>query len=186
MIVIPVKTPFFAMLLAAAFAAAVSTTPLLAQEQKDVEAAKAKYLREVRASGEAARLDYVHTLLAMHNKLMKIVKSPQWTDAVDARFQAINEAMTLHPMPANSDAAKLSTLRLGKWRSPRHDYLYRKDGTWTMLPIESPETTHGKWKIKGNQSLEEGESYTIILLDDLDFIFAGKDGAVYYEWRIQK
>ena len=171
------------MLLAALLAAAA---PLQAQEQKDVEAAKAKYLSEVRVSGEAARLNYIHTLLEMHDKLMEIGKGPQWTDAVYARFRAIDDAMRLYPAPASSDSAKLSKLRLGKWRSPRHDYLYRKDGTWTMLPIESPETTHGTWKIKGNQSIEWGTPYTIILLDENDFIFTEKDGTAYYERRITK
>jgi len=54
--------------------------------------------------------------------------------------------------------------------SPRHDYLYRADGTWTMLPAD-PDTTHGTWRIDGNQYFDtaatdppQTSQYTIILI----------------------
>jgi hypothetical protein len=48
-------------------------------------------------------------------------------------------------------ADSFSSLLVGKWQSPRHDYLFRADGTWTMLPAEEDgvQSTHGR--IEGNQ-----------------------------------
>jgi len=55
------------------------------------------------------------------------------------------------PRPV-SDSKALSARLVGKWESPRHDYLYRADGTWTMLPVE-PDIAHGTWRIEGNQDI---------------------------------
>jgi hypothetical protein len=81
-------------------------------------------------------------------------------------------------------------LRVGKWESPRHDYLYRKDGTWSMLPLE-PGVTHGKWRIQGNESIESWAGdvakparYQIILLDKNYFVFMDAEKTVYVEWRL--
>jgi hypothetical protein len=76
-------------------------------------------------------------------------------------------------------------LRVGDWTSPRHGYVYRKDGTWAMTPVE-PGTTHGKWKIAGNRYFDgagaDMTKYTIILLTTKDFIFT--DGkVVFFEKR---
>jgi hypothetical protein len=51
--------------------------------------------------------------------------------------------------PAQSDEdIHLPHLLVGKWRSPRHDYLHAADGTWRMLP---PAATHGHWRIEDHQ-----------------------------------
>ena len=43
---------------------------------------------------------------------------------------------------------RLSQLMVGEWQSPRHTYLYRSDGTWTILPekIDSYQATNGRWR----------------------------------------
>ena len=85
-------------------------------------------------------------------------------------WQAIDAEIKEHPAPKDSDSKALSRLILGKWESPRHDYLYRADGTWTMLPAD-PDTTHGTWRIDGNQYFDtaatdppQTSQYTIILI----------------------
>jgi len=119
----------------------------------------------------------------MHDKLMPLAHSPQWTDSVDARFRAINNEMIQHPAPKNSDSKTLSKLRVGKWQSPRHDYIYRSDGTCRMAPESG--TTNGHWSIEGNQ-YNDGFTYTIILLDRHDFVFMDNEGTVFYEQRLSK
>jgi hypothetical protein len=47
-------------------------------------------------------------------------------------WQVIDAEIKQHPVPSDSDSKTLSNLLVGKWESPRHDYLYRADGTWTM------------------------------------------------------
>lgn len=77
---------------------------------------------------------------------------------------------------------------MGKWDSPRHEYAFKKDGTWVMLP-EEPRVTHGKWRIEGNQYFDtamvkppQTTQYTIILLTKKYFIFTDNEN-VFYETR---
>ncbi|MEO6847733.1 MAG: hypothetical protein ABI443_09240 [Chthoniobacterales bacterium] len=149
----------------------------------NVEASLGDKLPPSPGPGEASRVRYVNTLIAMHDELMPLAKTPKWTPSVEARFEAINSAIRKHPMPANSDSKVLSKLLVGTWRSPRHDYLDRSNGTWTMLPIEGKNTTHGTWSIKGNQFHDGNKSYPILMLSEHDFVFA--DGkTVFFEKRI--
>ena len=76
----------------------------------------------------------------------------------------------------------------GKWMSPRHEYLFRKDGTWTMDPSE-PGIAHGRWHIEGNQFYQMHDADgakdrpdTIILLDQKNFVTTDGD-SVFYEKR---
>ena len=91
-----------------------------------------------------------------------------------------------HPAPA--DTKGYTQLMVGKWSSPRHEYIYRADGTWSMLPEEEG-TTRGRWHIKGNRFFssadiepDDSRAYTILLLTKDNFIFT--DGkTVFYEER---
>jgi hypothetical protein len=92
--------------------------------------------------------------------------------------------------PAPNDGKALSMLLVGKWESPRHDHLYRADGTWTMLPVE-PDITHGTWRIEGNQYFDtaaieppQTSQYTIILISKRDFVFTDQE-IVFYETRLK-
>jgi hypothetical protein len=103
-------------------------------------------------------------------------------------WQAIDTEIKRHPAP--KDSKTFSSLRVGKWESPRHDYLYRDDGTWTMLPVEE-NTTHGSWRIEGNQYFAtaaikptETSQYTIILITKNNFVFADQTH-VFYETRLK-
>lgn len=91
-----------------------------------------------------------------------------------------------HPAPENTEG--YTKLMVGKWSSPRHEYIYRADGTWSMLPAEAG-TTRGRWHIKGNRFFssadidpDDSRAYTILLLTKDNFIFT--DGkTVFYEER---
>lgn len=91
--------------------------------------------------------------------------------------------------PAPEDTKGYTKLMVGKWSSPRHEYIYRADGTWSMLPEEEG-TTRGSWRIEGNRFFNQADcesgdtsAYTIILLTNDIFIFT--DGkTVFYEERI--
>jgi len=109
----------------------------------------------------------------------------------DDSWEPVDTELRKHPAPA--DPAKLSARLAGEWQSPRHDYLYRKDGTWTMLPAEQDgvQSTHGTWRIDGNQLIETvftdppmTSRHTIILISDKDFVFAHDDD-VFYETRLK-
>jgi hypothetical protein len=149
-----------------------------------LQASKRAY--EESSKSEAERIRYVtrlaekaQTLIAEH---MRTARHDR-----DQELEAIYSELKLHPAPKSINS---SMLRVGKWESPRHDYLYRKDGTWSMLPLE-PGVTHGKWRIQGNESIESWAGdvakparYQIILLDKNYFVFMDAEKTVYVEWRL--
>jgi len=71
-------------------------------------------------------------------------------------WQAIDAEIKLHPAPNDSDAKTLAGLIVGEWQSPRHDTLYRADGTWTLLPAEAG-ILHGTWHVEGNQYFDTAQ-----------------------------
>jgi hypothetical protein len=127
---------------------AVATWPLAARAERPVES------RYVRAFGqlkrdyaklphlsEAARSDYITRLVRLREAGIRL-RHFTWAE--------IDTEIMQHPAPGDSDAKALSSLFVGTWESPRHDYLYRADHTWTMLP-DDPGTTNGTWRIEGYQ-----------------------------------
>lgn len=128
---------------------------------------------------EAARSDYITRLVRMREEAAR-AKSDQW--------QAIDTEIKSHPAPENSDSKTLAGLIVGEWASPRHDYLYRADGTWTLVPVEEG-ILHGSWRVEGNQYFDtvateppQTRQYTIILVTKKDFVFTDQT-YVFYETR---
>ena len=128
---------------------------------------------------EADRSNYITRLVRLRE---------QATAGKTYDWQAIGDEIKQHPAPTDSDSKTLSSLLVGQWESPRHDYLYRADGTWTMLPVE-PDITHGTWRIEGNQYFDTAATdpplksqYTIILITKKDFVFTDQTN-VFYETR---
>jgi hypothetical protein len=165
---------------------AVTAWPFAARAQQSAGARYARALSEIKRyyakithPSEAARSDYITRLVRLREVAARL-KTHEW--------QAIDAEVKQHPAP--NDGKALSMLLVGKWESPRHDYLYRADGTWTMLPAD-PDITHGTWRIEGNQYFDtaatdppETSQYTIILITKRDFVFADQEG-VFYETRLK-
>jgi len=154
-------------------------SPLRASDPTELKEARAAYEKSATPT-EAQREQYIAQLAHLRDHLVKSNRVPD-AFAVDAEVMK-------HPAPSDPATAKtLAHLILGKWRSPRHDYLFRKDGTWTMLPVEEDgaANTNGEWQIKGNQFDDsDGSPYTILLLDADNFIYT--DGKyVFYEKRLK-
>jgi len=128
---------------------------------------------------EADRSSYITRLVRLREKAI---------DGKTYDWQAINDEIKQHPAPNDSDSKTLSGLLAGQWESPRHDYLYRADGTWTMLPIET-DIIHGDWRIEGNQYFSTAATepplktqYTVILISIKDFVFMDQTN-IFYETR---
>jgi hypothetical protein len=167
---------------------AVATWPFAARAQQPdrmryvgaLQKAKREYEKASHPS-EADRSDYITRLVRMREKAARL-NTGEW--------QAIDTEIKRHHAPNDSESKTLAGLRVGKWASPRHEYLYRVDGTWTMLPAEE-NTTHGRWRIEGNQYFDsaateppETSQYTIILITRKDFVFADQTN-VFYETRFK-
>jgi hypothetical protein len=162
--------------------------PLTAQAQQPAGARYLRTLEEIKRNyakiarpTEAARADYITRLIRLRQQAAR-----RKTDA----WQAIDAEIKRHPAPADADGKDLSKLLVGEWQSPRHEYLYRADGTWTMLPVD-PGTTHGAWRIEGNQYFNtaafeppDTRQYTIILISRRDFVFTDSE-IVFYETRLK-
>ena len=132
-------------------------------------------------TSEADRSNYITSLVRLREKIARL-STDDW--------QTIDTEIKRHPAPNNSDSKALSGLVVGKWTSPRHEYLYRADGTWTMLPADKYATT-GRWRIEGNQYFDTADTdppettqYTVILLTKRDFVFADQE-RVFYETRLK-
>jgi hypothetical protein len=164
---------------------ATAAWPLAARAQKSggtYVAALAKAKREfekIPKPSEAARIDYVTRLLLLREKAARAKKTDEW--------KAIDAEIFRHPAPA-SDEKGLADRLVGEWASPRHEYRYRPDGTWTMLP-EDDGTTHGKWRIEGNQYVTTNsldtvtDRFTVIMITKKYFVLADEE-AVFYETRL--
>lgn len=149
------------------------------QNAGGLEEAKRRF-DKISQPSEAARSDYVTRLVRIREEMAR-QKNDEW--------KAIDNEIREHPAPKDSDAKVLSRHLVGKWSSPRHDYLYRRDGSWTMLPADEG-TTHGTWRIEGNQFFTTASigppdpaQYTIILITKKDFVIADQSG-VFYETRL--
>jgi len=132
-------------------------------------------------SVETARIHYVTELTKTALDYLLLDRGPIW-EKYRAGWDALNAEILRHPAPQDSDSNALSKLRVGKWQSPRHTYIFSSQGAWRMAPEDG--TTSGHWHIVGNQYWDEGAQFTIILLTNDYFVFT--DGTkVFFEWRIK-
>ena len=157
-----------------------------AAEPKELADAHRKF-ESLQHPTEADRARYI-------TRLVRLRESFTRRDA-DKMF-AIDKEIVRHPMPVPSDPHELAKLIVGKWTSPRHQYLYRADGTWTMLPEfdQGYQATHGIWHVEGNQfsqgtSAADASHETIILLNSADFVWSTRVAPYYmrrgdvFPWR---
>ena len=155
---------------------------LLAEEPKELIKARTEYEHSA-PHAEAARSAYVLRLMKLREEFGHANNTEDWK-AVDAEIGR-------NPLPNDADSKALSQMLVGKWGSRTHDYLYKSDGSWTMIP-EGPGVAHGKWRIDGNQihswitfEPNKTRAMTLILLNDKNFVCADH-GSVFYETRLEK
>lgn len=149
-------------------------------EPQELAAAKRNFA-SLPNSTEADRQRYITELAKLRDALARRETSEDCFK-VDAEIRR-------HPAPENTEG--YTKLMIGKWSSPRHEYIYRADGTWSMLPEEEG-TTRGRWHIKGNRFFssadiepDDSRAYTILLLTKDNFIFTDGE-TVFYEERIRE
>jgi hypothetical protein len=155
----------------------------------ELKAIEARYDQRHFAHDDSLREKYLNELAKLHWYLV---------DHSLPGIDAVNAEINRHPVPPTADTKALTKARLGLWHSPRHDYLFRADGTWIMDPSDDdPSSTHGTWAIHGNQYFETTattpetrSAYVIILLDKNTFIFtepgSPDSSDAYYEQRPAK
>jgi len=157
---------------------------MCAEDPKELQTARNQYKHSSPPTAEPTRQYYISSLVELRDRFAEAKKTKDW--------QAVDAEIRRHPAPKDSNSRVLSTLLVGEWASPRHEYLYRADGTWTMLPemTDGLRSTRGSWHIKGNQFFAtvgtdstQALPCTIILLSDQHFIFTDGEN-VFCETRM--
>jgi hypothetical protein len=167
-------TSQIALIVAVALLMAAEST---SAEPKELETARKEFEKTARPT-EAARVDYLTRLIKLREKLVR-----------DGDWKAVEQEIMRHPVHANADARELSVLIEGPWASPRHEYVYQRDGTWSDIDPDSE--LKGKWRVEGNQffvthAQDPQESrYTILLLTPANFVYTDNE-YVFYLIRIRK
>jgi Tfp pilus assembly protein PilF len=138
-------------------------------------AAKAEY--EASSHDETARVRYVTKLAGMRDQVMRIYSETGDKPAASDQAAPIDEELRKHPMPRSVDSRKLKQLLIGEWDSPRHTYVFRADGTYGIMDTDQRE----KWRIDGNEYIDDVSRGPIILLDRNYFIYACGQGVTTYE-----
>jgi hypothetical protein len=87
--------------------------------------AKAAF-EHLKRPSEEERVHYIVHLIGLRQRYAKLADQ-QWRWDVDAEILS---------RPAPPATATYVRRIVGKWRSPRHDYLYRANSTFTTLPVE--------------------------------------------------
>jgi hypothetical protein len=144
--------------------------------------AKKKY--EQSDKSEAARQAYVNTLAAaLGREVADHMAGKSGDEARSKRIFAIDAELRLHPAPSNADSKAESALRVGKWQSPRHAYIFRADGAWRFAPEDG--STGGRWRIEHNRYFEDDRPYTILVSNREFFVYSDAQD-VFYEYRVGK
>jgi hypothetical protein len=78
----------------------------------------------------------------------------------DAELERLRQLNTTNTVTSLSDA-ELRQLMVGRWTTGRHDYDYKADGTWRMLPADIS-TTKGTWRVENHQLIEGTGARTIM------------------------
>ena len=99
-----------------------------------------------------------------------------------ARLKELNKSDTVAPQ---SDA-ELTKLMVGKWTTGRHEYLYKANGTWQMLPLDIS-TTHGTWRIVNHQLIENNGARTFLEASSRQLVLKNESGDYPFRYvRIER
>jgi hypothetical protein len=150
----------------------------MAREPKGMEAARKEYEQAKAKDPEGAREHYANALakvIAQYTEEFRNTGSREHGE----EMQTLLTELKQHPAPKDADSKKLSAFMPGEWHTTRHEFLYKKNGTFVMLP-EEKDAERGKWRIEGNQLVQtEGDAevrYTIVLLNADYLVYGDKDG----------
>ena len=120
--------------------------------------------------GVAAGLLFLHTPALAEDRL----------GASEQELERLKELNKTGAAVSQTDQ-ELRKLMVGKWTTGRHEYIYRSDGTWRMLPTDIS-TTHGKWRIENHQLIQETGARTFIEVTPKQLVLRNNDGPYPYRY----
>ena len=105
--------------------------------------------------------------------------------ASEAEMERLKQLNATNKVTSLSDA-ELRQLMVGRWTTGRHDYEYKADGTWRMLPADIS-TTKGTWRIEKHQLIEGTSARTIMEASQKQIVLKNEQGAYPFRYvRIEK
>jgi hypothetical protein len=158
-----------------------------AEDPKELIALKKDFETSPAKNTEAAREQYIVSLIHLWEKYKEIYESTG-KKAGGSEMWVVDLEIANHPAPKNYNPSP--SILLGDWEGSRHGTRYFDDNKWIMLPADEC-TTHGRWKISKNEYFKNysdwGDKYdsgsTIYLLNHDFFVFGDQKG-VYIEKRV--
>ena len=112
------------------------------------------------------------------------VRSTDVLGTSDAELARLRQLNATHKVTPLSDA-ELRQLMVGKWTTGRHEYEYKPDGTWRMLPADAG--TKGHWRIQNHQLIEDTGARTIMEANHQQIVLKNEQGAYPFRYlRIEK
>jgi len=88
------------------------------------------------------------------------------------RLQKLNATSQVVALPD----AELRKMMVGKWMTGRHEYAFKADGTWRMLPADTD--MKGTWRIVNHQLIDDTGKRTIMEASHKQFVLKN-DGGMY-------
>ena len=105
--------------------------------------------------------------------------------AAPAELERLRQLNTTNKLTSLSDT-ELRQLMVGRWTTGRHDYDYKADGTWRMLPADAS-TTKGTWRIENHQLIEGTDARTIMEATRKQIVLKNEQGTFPYRYmRIER
>jgi hypothetical protein len=100
--------------------------------------------------------------------------------ASDAELERLRQLNTSNKVTSLSDT-ELRQLMAGRWTTGRHDYDYKADGTWRMLPADIS-TTKGTWRIENHQLIEDTGARTIMEASQKQIVLKNEQGTYPFRY----
>lgn len=105
--------------------------------------------------------------------------------ASQAEMERLKQLNKTNKVTSLSDA-ELRQLMVGQWSTGRHEYDYKADGTWRMLPVDIS-TTKGTWRIEKHQLIQDTGARTIMEASRKQLVLKNEQGAYPFQYvRIEK
>jgi murein DD-endopeptidase MepM/ murein hydrolase activator NlpD len=117
-------------------------------------------------------------------KLPQLIEEKKKEDvlgASDTELERLRQLNTTNKVASLSDL-ELRQLMVGRWTTGRHDYEYKADGTWQMLPTNIS-TTNGTWRIESRQLIEGSSVRTIMEASLMRIVLKHDEGPYPYRYE---
>ncbi len=69
---------------------------------------------------------------------------------------------------------------VGKWTTGRHEYAFKADGTWRMLPADTD--MNGTWRIENRKLIDDTGSRTIMEATRKQIVLKNNQGAYPFRY----